>query len=212
MTQKTRIEPLSPKRAGLLTRAMYRVARRRYGQVPEPFTVAARHRKLMVPGAAHETMVDRASVTVSGHRSQYPPTPTRPIHAGLNLHRPQYRLGDGQLRTRRPAGIDPADPGLSPQHGEVAGLPPAYSATVGFDPVRDDGEASADRPRADGLPVALACQADLPVRVGDIPWRADLPVADRDRPDPPRRHAAVMFSRTHPDFSGPAGFRRCRSD
>ena len=39
MTQKTRIEPLSPKRAGLLTRTMYRVAKRRYGQVPEPFAV-----------------------------------------------------------------------------------------------------------------------------------------------------------------------------
>ena len=37
----TRIEPLPPKRAGLLTRAMYRIAKRRYGQVPEPFAVAA---------------------------------------------------------------------------------------------------------------------------------------------------------------------------
>ncbi|GAA4293089.1 carboxymuconolactone decarboxylase family protein [Mycobacterium paraffinicum] len=61
MTQKTRIEPLSPQRAGLLTRAMYRIAARRYGQVPEPFTVAAHHRKLMVAGAVHETMIDRAS-------------------------------------------------------------------------------------------------------------------------------------------------------
>ncbi|OBG00494.1 transposase [Mycobacterium sp. 852014-52450_SCH5900713] len=61
MTQKTRIEPLSPKRAGLLTRAMYRIAKRRYGQVPEPFTVTAHHRKLMIAGAVHETMIDRAS-------------------------------------------------------------------------------------------------------------------------------------------------------
>ncbi len=61
MTQKTRIEPLSPQRAGLLTRAMYRIAKRRYGQVPEPFTVTAHHRKLMVAGAVHETMIDRAS-------------------------------------------------------------------------------------------------------------------------------------------------------
>jgi AhpD family alkylhydroperoxidase len=61
MTQKTRIEPLPPKRAGLLTRAMYRVAKRRYGQVPEPFAVSAHHRKLMIAGAVHETMVDRAS-------------------------------------------------------------------------------------------------------------------------------------------------------
>jgi alkylhydroperoxidase family enzyme len=61
MTEKTRIEPLPPKRAGLLTRAMYRVAKRRYGQVPEPFAVSAHHRKLMIAGAVHETMVDRAS-------------------------------------------------------------------------------------------------------------------------------------------------------
>jgi AhpD family alkylhydroperoxidase len=64
MTQKTRIEPLPPKRAGLLTRAMYRVAKRRYGQVPEPLAVAAHHRKLMVAGAVHETMVERASKTL----------------------------------------------------------------------------------------------------------------------------------------------------
>jgi AhpD family alkylhydroperoxidase len=64
MTQKTRIEPLPPKRAGLLTRVMYRVAKRRYGQVPEPFTVVAHHRKLMVASAIHETMVQRASQTL----------------------------------------------------------------------------------------------------------------------------------------------------
>lgn len=64
MTQKTRIEPLPPKRVGLLTRAMYRVAKRRYGQVPEPFAVSAHHRKLMIAGAVHETMVDRASKTL----------------------------------------------------------------------------------------------------------------------------------------------------
>ncbi len=64
MTQKTRIQPLPPKRAGLLNRAMYRIARRRFGQVPEPFTVTAHHRKLMVAGAVHETMVEWASRTL----------------------------------------------------------------------------------------------------------------------------------------------------
>jgi len=43
---------------------MYRVAKRRYGQVPEPFAVAAHHRKLMVAGAVHQTMTDRASKTL----------------------------------------------------------------------------------------------------------------------------------------------------
>jgi AhpD family alkylhydroperoxidase len=43
---------------------MYRIAKRRYGQVPEPFTVAAHHRGLMMAGALHETMLDRASKTL----------------------------------------------------------------------------------------------------------------------------------------------------
>jgi AhpD family alkylhydroperoxidase len=64
MTQKSRIEPLPPKRAGLLTRAMYRVAKRRYGEVPEPFAVAAHHRRLLIASAVHETMIQRASRTL----------------------------------------------------------------------------------------------------------------------------------------------------
>ena len=43
---------------------MYRIAKRRYGQVPEPFTVAAHHRGLMIAGAVHETMIERASRTL----------------------------------------------------------------------------------------------------------------------------------------------------
>ena len=64
MTQKTRIEPLPPNRAGLLTRAMYRVAKRRYGEVPEPFAVVAHHRRLLIASAVHETMIQRASRTL----------------------------------------------------------------------------------------------------------------------------------------------------
>ena len=64
MTQKTRIEPLPPKRAGLLTRAMYRVTKRRYGEVPEPFAVVAHHRRLLIASAVHETMIQRASRTL----------------------------------------------------------------------------------------------------------------------------------------------------
>ncbi len=64
MTQKTRIEPLPPKRAGLLTRTMYRVAKRRYGEVPEPLAVTAHHRRLLTAGAVHETLVQRASRTL----------------------------------------------------------------------------------------------------------------------------------------------------
>jgi acetyl esterase len=61
-----------------------------------------------------------------------------------------------------PAGTDVKDPRLSPQHGDVTGLPPTYIASAGFDPIRDDAEAYADKLRAGGIPVALTRQADLP--------------------------------------------------
>lgn len=61
MTPKTRIEPLPPKKANLLVRAMYRVAKRRFGEVPEPFAVTAHHPRLLVANAVHETMLQSAS-------------------------------------------------------------------------------------------------------------------------------------------------------
>jgi acetyl esterase len=61
-----------------------------------------------------------------------------------------------------PSGTDLCDPRLSPLHGDVNGLPPAYVASAGFDPIRDDGEAYADKLRDGGIPVALSRQADLP--------------------------------------------------
>jgi AhpD family alkylhydroperoxidase len=61
MTQKTSIEPLPPKRANWLIRAMYRYAARRFGQVPEPFAVAAHHPRLLVANAVHESMLQSAS-------------------------------------------------------------------------------------------------------------------------------------------------------
>jgi AhpD family alkylhydroperoxidase len=61
MTQKTRIDPVPPNQAGLLTRVMYRFARRRFGEVPEPFTVAAHHPRLLVANAVHEMLLDSGS-------------------------------------------------------------------------------------------------------------------------------------------------------
>jgi acetyl esterase len=49
-----------------------------------------------------------------------------------------------------------ADPRVSMLRAEdLAGLPPAYVATAGFDPLRDEGEAYAERMRAAGNRVAL---------------------------------------------------------
>jgi AhpD family alkylhydroperoxidase len=61
MTQQTRIEPLPPQRANPLVRLMYRIAKRRFGEVPEPFTITAHHRRLLVATAVHETLTERAS-------------------------------------------------------------------------------------------------------------------------------------------------------
>ena len=61
MTTTSRIAPIAPPNASLLTRIMYRMTKRRFGQVPEPFTVIAHHRKLMIAAAVHEQMLGSAS-------------------------------------------------------------------------------------------------------------------------------------------------------
>jgi acetyl esterase len=51
-------------------------------------------------------------------------------------------------------GTDPRDPRLSPLHADVPdGVAPAFIATAGFDPLRDEGEAYADKLAAAGVQV-----------------------------------------------------------
>ena len=57
----TRIAPLPPAKTSLLIRLMYRYAKRRFGEVPEPFTVAAHHPRLLLANAVHEGMLGSAS-------------------------------------------------------------------------------------------------------------------------------------------------------
>ena len=59
-----RIPGISTKEAGPLLRVMYRFARRRYGAVPEPLTVMARHMKITIAGGRHELAVEKASKTL----------------------------------------------------------------------------------------------------------------------------------------------------
>jgi acetyl esterase len=55
-----------------------------------------------------------------------------------------------------PDGIDDADPRASMMRAEdVSGLPPAYVATAGFDPLRDEAETYAERMREAGVAVVL---------------------------------------------------------
>jgi acetyl esterase len=93
---------------------------------------------------------------------------------------PSLRLG-GRVRCRRfPEGFlltdreidwfedqyaqaaDRSDPRLSPLLGEVdASIAPAYIATGGFDPLRDEGERYAEKLRQAGAEVVLRREADL---------------------------------------------------
>lgn len=57
----TRISLLAEKQVNWLTRRGFRFARRRYGEVPEPFQAIAHHPGLMWTGAVHELMFERAA-------------------------------------------------------------------------------------------------------------------------------------------------------
>ncbi|HEY2333442.1 MAG TPA: alpha/beta hydrolase [Solirubrobacterales bacterium] len=55
-----------------------------------------------------------------------------------------------------PAGVDEGEPRASMMRAEdISGLPPAYLATAGFDPLRDEGEVYAARMREAGARVVL---------------------------------------------------------
>ena len=57
----SRIPAVKPQDANPLVRIAYRFARRRFGEVPEPFAVLAHHRKLFVASARHELAVQKAT-------------------------------------------------------------------------------------------------------------------------------------------------------
>lgn len=91
----------------------------------------------------------------------------------LSAKRDSYRLfGEGffltdsaldwyQAHYLGPDG-DPSDPRCSPAlTKDLAGVAPAYIATAGFDPLRDEGEEYAQRLRAAGARVALRRHSDL---------------------------------------------------
>lgn len=55
-----RIPALAPRDAGPLVKIGYRIARKRLGEVPEPFAVLANHRKLFMASARHELALEKA--------------------------------------------------------------------------------------------------------------------------------------------------------
>jgi acetyl esterase len=96
----------------------------------------------------------------------YPPTDIGARRPSHDLFNEASTFTDKNLRwviaNYIPADADPGDPRLSPLRGEVTGLPPAYIASAGFDPLRDDAVAYAEKLRGGGVPVALSRQPDLP--------------------------------------------------
>ena len=61
-----------------------------------------------------------------------------------------------------PPDVDPRDPRISPLHAaDLAGLPPAHIHTAGFDPLRDEGKAYADRLERSGVKVRYTCHEGM---------------------------------------------------
>ena len=71
-----------------------------------------------------------------------------------------------------------ASPLASPlRNGDFRGLPPAYVATAGFDPLRDEGELYAEKLRVAGVPVTYRCFDALPH--GFASFAGAIPAAER---------------------------------
>ena len=79
-------------------------------------------------------------------------------------------------------GQDRRDPRVSPLFSEdCSGAPPAFVLTAGFDPLRDEGEAYAERLRRDGVTVEHRCYDRLPhgfFNLSGVIVAAREPVAD----------------------------------
>jgi acetyl esterase len=82
-----------------------------------------------------------------------------------SLFRQGFYLAEADLDWYRPHYVsdeDVRDPRCSPLLAEdLSGVAPAYIATAGFDPLRDEGEEYARRLRDAGVPAALHRQAQL---------------------------------------------------
>ncbi len=90
----------------------------------------------------------------------YPPTDVVGGQGSRDLFAEGFLLSKADMDTFEahylPPGTDPHDPRVSVLHApDLRGLPPAYVCTAGFDPLRDEGEAYAQRMREAGTRVAL---------------------------------------------------------
>jgi acetyl esterase len=97
----------------------------------------------------------------------YPATDLSRRHPSRDLFAEGFLLTDTDIVWFQdhylPPGTDRTDPRVSVVYGDIApGTPPAYIATAGFDPLRDEGDAYAAKLRDAGVAVTATRQADLP--------------------------------------------------
>jgi acetyl esterase len=90
----------------------------------------------------------------------YPPTDAVGGSASRDIFAEGFLLTKGDMEWFEahyiPDGCEESDPRISMMRAaDLAGLPPAYVATAGFDPLRDEGEIYAERMREAGTRVAL---------------------------------------------------------
>ena len=96
----------------------------------------------------------------------YPATDADDVHPSRRLFAEGFLLTAADMRWFEehylPDRAAAADPRVSVLRVEdLSGLPPAYVATAGFDPLRDEGEAYAERMRKAGVQVALRRHSGL---------------------------------------------------
>jgi acetyl esterase len=96
----------------------------------------------------------------------YPATDLSRKHRSVGLFSRGYFLTEAQIDWYRDNYLaDPADaldPRASPLLAQdLSGLPPAYLATAGFDPLRDEGERYGQRLREAGVPVVVRRHDEL---------------------------------------------------
>ena len=129
------------------------------GADPKRILVAGDSAGANLAAAACLAARDRGGPAVGGQILLYPATDL------ASFDRPSYRhFADGHYLTRRymeafrdrylPRAQDRTDPLASPLLApDLTGLPPALVITAGFDVLRDEGEAYAERLRASGVAV-----------------------------------------------------------
>ncbi|SFB28474.1 alkylhydroperoxidase AhpD family core domain-containing protein [Amycolatopsis marina] len=145
----SRIPQVPVRKAGMLVRLAYRIARRRYGAVPEPFAVLAHHPRLLRAGAVHELLAEKAATTL--------PAPVRE----LAVYRTAVRLGcswcvDFGTMLQRHEGLDIErlksidDYATSPAFSEQERLAVAYADAMTASPVTVTDEQVAELEREFG--------------------------------------------------------------